>query len=352
MCFHFVSLFSSSSRHWIYACFCFSLGRGHARRHLGASHSSHLLLEYKIRDYQSCHTLVKMGHTQKREQEHVSFISYPASFGYYKSARETLLHVPDVDQHIQIQLVPQEYKVLKPVINRWSVSKLYSYYLIFPTAEIPIWLLASNAFRPMSNVSHLNKKSCCIRISASQHLKGHPGKQKKKKKKACKVPRDPFRREMVSTEPWHDWKWSQESWMPDFLPGARGPSSLITEGICPVFVIFWGQPLIHRTGEDSAWKKTVVMHPSRNVRVQVWEEIQEQQLAMMHSKSDWWPLIWCGDLTAENVSFEDGGFLSSLPSGRQDDERILSIRPLWQGQADCADSSLYTMGEKHIRKCP
>lgn len=94
------------------------------------------------------------------------------------------------------------------------------------------------------------------------------------------------------------------------------------------------------------------MHPSRNLRMQVWEGIQEPQLAMMHSKSDWWPLIWCRDLTAENVSFEDGGFLSGLPSGRQDDERILSIRPLWQGQADCADSYFYTMGEKHIRKCP
>lgn len=45
-----------------------------------------------------------MGHIQKREQEHVSFISYPTSFGYYKSAQATLLYVPDVDQHIQLQL--------------------------------------------------------------------------------------------------------------------------------------------------------------------------------------------------------------------------------------------------------
>lgn len=39
----------SSSRHQLYACFCFSPGRGHTRRHLGASHSSHLPLEYKVR---------------------------------------------------------------------------------------------------------------------------------------------------------------------------------------------------------------------------------------------------------------------------------------------------------------
>lgn len=176
---------------------------------------------------------------KKRKLEYVSLFSYLISFGYYKSARTTLLHVPDVDQHIQLQLLPQEYKVLKFVVNRWSVSKLYSYYLIFPTAEISSWLLASNAFRPTSNISHLSKKSCCIRIAGSQHLKEHPGK---KQKQACKVSRDPFRREMISTEPWHNWKWSQESWMPDFLPGARGPSSLITEGICPVFKFFWGQP--------------------------------------------------------------------------------------------------------------
>lgn len=169
----------SSSRLQFCACFCISPGRGHTRRHLRASHSSHLPLEYKVRDYQSCHTSVKMSHIQKREQEHVSLISYPTSFGYYKSARATLLHVPDVDQHIQLQLLPQEYKVLKFVINRWSVSKLYSYYLIFPTAEIPSWLLASNAFRPTSNISHSNKKSCCIRIAGSQHLKKHPGKKKK-----------------------------------------------------------------------------------------------------------------------------------------------------------------------------
>lgn len=34
------------------------------------------------------------------------------------------------------------------------------------------------------------------------------------------------------------------------------------------------------------------MHPSRNRRMQVWEQIQEPQLAMMHSKSDWW--LWFG----------------------------------------------------------
>lgn len=114
---------------------------------------------------------------------------------------------------------------------------------------------------------------------------------------------------------------------------------------------FFEDRQIYRTGEGSAWKKTMAMHPSRNLRMQVWEEIQETQLAM-HSKSDWWPLIWYRDLTVENVSFEDGGFLSSLPPERENDERILSIRPLWQGQADCADSSFYTTGEKHIRKCP
>lgn len=137
---------SSSSTHWIYACFCFSSGRGHTRRHLGASHSSHSPLEYKVTGSQRCDTLVKMGHIQKREWEFLSFISYPASFGYYKSARARLLHVPNVEQHIQLQLLPQEYKVLKLVVNRWSVSKLYSYYLIFSRAEIPNWLLASNAF--------------------------------------------------------------------------------------------------------------------------------------------------------------------------------------------------------------
>lgn len=153
----------------------------------GVSHSSHVPLQYKVRGYPSCHTLVKMGHIQKREQKHVSFISYPTSFGYYKSAWATLLHVPDVDQHIQLQLLPQEYKVLKFVVNRWSVLKLCSYYLIFPTAEIPNWLLASNAFRPMSNVSHLNKKSCCIRTAGSQYLKEHPGKKNSKPAKSAEM---------------------------------------------------------------------------------------------------------------------------------------------------------------------
>lgn len=145
--------------------------------------------------------------------------------------------------------------------------------------------------------------------------------------------------------------------MSDFLPGARGPSSLITEGICPALNFFRTAINIQnwrgfRKKPMKGWKKTMAIHPSRNLRMQVWEEIQEPQLAMRHSNSAWWVLIWCRDLTAGNVSFKDGGFLSSLSSGRQDDERILSIRPLWQGQADCADSSFYTMGEKYIRKCP
>lgn len=77
ICLH---LCPSSSRHWICVWFCFLPGWGHTRRHLGVSHSSQLPLECKVRGYQSCHTLAKMGHIQKRE--HVSFISYPTSFGY------------------------------------------------------------------------------------------------------------------------------------------------------------------------------------------------------------------------------------------------------------------------------
>lgn len=70
---------SSSSRHWIYAYFCFSSGRGHTRRHPGASHSSHPPLEYKVRGSQSCDTLVKMGHhTEKRMRG--SFLHFLSRF--------------------------------------------------------------------------------------------------------------------------------------------------------------------------------------------------------------------------------------------------------------------------------
>lgn len=68
-----------SSRHQLYACFCFSPGRGHTRRHLGASHSSHLPLEYKVRGYQSYHTLVKAGNVQEKKTR-VCFLIFLSHF--------------------------------------------------------------------------------------------------------------------------------------------------------------------------------------------------------------------------------------------------------------------------------
>lgn len=67
----------SSSRHQLYACFSSSPVRGHTRRHLGASHSSHLPLQYKVRGYQSCHTSVKMGHIQKENKSTFTSFSIP-----------------------------------------------------------------------------------------------------------------------------------------------------------------------------------------------------------------------------------------------------------------------------------
>lgn len=61
--------------------------------------------------------------------------------------------------------------------------KNYSCYLTFSRTESPWVVFTSNAFRPMSSSSHLNKTSCCIRISGSQHFnKQHPMKKKELKK--------------------------------------------------------------------------------------------------------------------------------------------------------------------------
>lgn len=96
---------------------------------MGVSDSSHPSLAYhKVIGSQSCDTLVKMGHIQKGERiKFLAYISYPmlnflwlsqVCMGYVATVPST--HVPDTDvnQHTELQLLPQEYKVLKLVVNR------------------------------------------------------------------------------------------------------------------------------------------------------------------------------------------------------------------------------------------
>lgn len=65
--------------------------------------------------------------------------------------------------------------------------KNYSWYLTFSKTESPQVVFTSNAFRPMSSSSHLNKTSCCIGISGSQHFNQTAPHEKKSLKNNNKI---------------------------------------------------------------------------------------------------------------------------------------------------------------------
>lgn len=72
------------------------------------------------------------------------------------------------------------------------------------------------------------------------------------------------------------------TWLPTWGQILLQPNLTDCRGDLPSLYCFC--QVSHKHTEDSAWKKTAATLPSRNLRMQVWEEIQEPKLAMPHSR--------------------------------------------------------------------
>lgn len=133
---------------------------------------------------------------------------------------------------------------------------------------------------PWAMLRHLNKKSFCIRISGSQHVKQHPRKRQRKKSlhSLQRCIWEGYRAlTCVKTEPG-----KLNARLPTWGQILPQPNLTDCRGDLPSLYCSFQDS--HKHTEGSAWKKTAATHPSRNLRMQVWEEIQEPKLAMPHSR--------------------------------------------------------------------